>query len=83
MPRPVTPAAIGRIPLGIEATAFLNRLIDTIYVVDTLRPAKAILAQSVAGFRLAWQQMGGAWVPRILIQLTPELVMRNPAASLE
>lgn len=83
MPRPVTPAKIDRTPLTGAALAFLNKLIDTIYAVDTLRPAADILRQAVAGFRLAWQIMGGAWHPRVVVQLGPDLVMRNPAASLE
>lgn len=83
MPRPITPTKIDRTPLTGGALAFLNKIIDTIYAVDTLRPEADILRQAVAGFRLAWQVMDGEWRPRIVVQLGPDLVMRNPAASLE
>lgn len=83
MPRPTAPAKVDRTPLTGVALAAMDRLIDTIYVVDTLRPEADILRQAVAGFRLAWQVMDGEWRPRIVVQLGPDLVMRNPAASLE
>ena len=83
MPRPPTPAKVDRTPLTGAALAALDRLIDTIYVVDTLRPEADILRQAVEGFRLAWQVMDGQWRPRMVVQLGPDLVMRNPAASLD